>query len=501
MSDDKYTDYEDLLRSFEDDEYVSKKKPAETGDDASSEEQSDKAYRRAQEARKERIRTENEAQESDSENENAYKNGVYFSNPPEDIRARAEEQRQRDVSPLGKYSVITPPPTEDQQELMAAKQQKKDKRTERAEKIKAASKKRLGKLPHFTFTLAIIIFFSVILSVYGIHCVNDIFALHSDNKTVEVKVDKGATNSEVVKLLHKNGLIKDRLFCTLFLKAAGEKGKFVEGVYSLSADMGLEKMISTMQADYKSSETVSITFPEGYTAKQIAVKLEENKVCTSESFLSTIASVDFSNEYPFLKKLDKKNQRFCVLEGYLYPDTYSFYVGETASSVVRRFLSNFQKKWTNKYAARAASLGMSVDDVITMASILQKEAATADQMSGISSVLHNRLAKPSTYPWLQCDSTEKYLLETIKKSLSSSTADTEKYINYRNYYDTYSTACIGLPVGAIGNPGIEAIKAALYPDDTSYYYFRHDTKGNIYYAKTFAEQERNGEKIASEAKK
>jgi UPF0755 protein len=140
---------------------------------------------------------------------------------------------------------------------------------------------------------------------------------------------------------------------------------------------------------------------------------------------------------------------------------------------------------------------MTVDEIVTLASIIQAEAANSGQMKDISSVLHNRLDKPGTFPRLECDSTEKYLVETIKVTLTSSTTDTQKYIAYRDLYDTYSTDCKGLPVGAICNPGASAINAALYPSDTNYNYFRHDVKGKVYYANTFAEHEQNGYKASA----
>ncbi len=111
--------------------------------------------------------------------------------------------------------------------------------------------------------------------------------------------------------------------------------------------------------------------------------------------------------------------------------------------------------------------------------------------------MHHRIDKPNAFPLLQCDSTEDYLLNSIKPNLTSSVEDMEKYIEYRDNYDTYSEACKGLPVGAIANPGDDAISATLNPDDTSYLYFRHDKEGGVYYANSFAEHEENG-RIASQ---
>ena len=156
--------------------------------------------------------------------------------------------------------------------------------------------------------------------------------------------------------------------------------------------------------------------------------------------------VDFSSEYTFIKNEPNKEQRYRSLEGYLYPDTYDFYKGENASSVIRTFLNNFQKKWTDDYQKKADALNMSVDDIIKLASIIEKEAADATQMPLVSSVLHNRLNKPGLYPSLQCDSTADYINDYIAKNVTNAT----ELAAYTSRYSTYK--CEGLPVGAICNP-------------------------------------------------
>jgi len=195
--------------------------------------------------------------------------------------------------------------------------------------------------------------------------------------------------------------------------------------------------------------------------------------------------VDFSSEYTFIKNEPNKEQRYRSLEGYLYPDTYDFYKGENASSVIRTFLNNFQKKWTDDYQKKADALNMSVDDIIKLASIIEKEAADATQMPLVSSVLHNRLNKPGLYPSLQCDSTADYINDYIAKNVTNAT----ELAAYTSRYSTYK--CEGLPVGAICNPGNDSINAALNPAKTDYYFFAHDTNKKIYLAKNDSERQAN----------
>ena len=428
-----------------------------------------------------------------------YSGEVYFSNPPQEIKEEAERQKRADAkSPYGKYArnargdkmVSAPPVTAAQRRELVMKKRQKERKAQGILTVK----EKLMKLAVYVLIVAVT---STILCVYGIGCINDVLAIDKRDLSCEVTVSAGATDDDVIDILKENKLIKNKLFCKLFIKIFHDDDKYVSGSYTLNSDWGIEKMLSTMQGGTNTYETITLTFPEGYTIDQIAEKLEANKVCTASSFIKTMQSVDFSTEYAFLKNQENKDLRFRTLEGYIYPDTYEFYIGENASSVVRRFLDNFESKWTADYSKQAKELGMTVDEIVTLASIIQAEAANSGQMKDISSVLHNRLDKPGTFPRLECDSTEKYLIETIKVTLTSSTTDTQKYIAYRDLYDTYSTDCKGLPVGAICNPGGAAIAAALYPSDTNYNYFRHDVKGNVYYANTFSEHNQNGYKAAA----
>ena len=133
---------------------------------------------------------------------------------------------------------------------------------------------------------------------------------------------------------------------------------------------------------------------------------------------------------------------------------------------------------------RAAELGLSRDEIITIASIIQKEAANTDQMKVISSVIHNRLNHQADYPTLGCDSTALYISNYVTPTVGEAQGAI--------YYSAYDTSAVkGLPPGPICNPGIDAIRAALYPSDTDYYFFAHDKAGNIYTASTFKEHKNN----------
>lgn len=265
---------------------------------------------------------------------------------------------------------------------------------------------------------------------------------------------------------------------------------YLPGVYYFTENMGIEKMIKRFKTSSTRGALISITIPEGYTVDKIFERLEKNNICTASALYKTIDEVDFSKEYDFIPSAESKKDCYHILEGYFFPATYEFEQGADPATVVRTFLNAFKQHWTEEYAKKAEELGMSVDDIINLASVIEKEGANAKQFTQISSVLHNRLNKSGLYPLLQCDSTKDYVTNTIKERVMSK-SELNKYISNYNTYEHE-----GLPVGAICNPGTVAIEAALNPEVTNYYFFAHDKNKNIYLAETQEQQDANLRKIA-----
>lgn len=330
----------------------------------------------------------------------------------------------------------------------------------------------------------LIVLIALLLAIHWTSCLNDILGFARSDKEKVVVVEEGDTTNKLIGKFDRAGLIKHGTMCKLFIAATSDirndNDKYLKGEFTLTPDMGIEKMLSTCTATQK-RDTVEITFPEGFTVEQIAEKLEESKVCSKSDFLKATNSASY--DYGFLKEIQNGDQRYHLLEGYMYPDTYEFYVGESASSVVAKLLGNFNAKWSDSYASRARELNMSMDDVITLASIVQKEDSNPDNMAVIASVFYNRL-NSSAYPSLQSDATNYYVNTYIKPATSSG-----DYNLYRNRYSTY--VCKGLPVGPICSPGDDAIKSVLWPASTNYYFFAHDDEGNLYAARTASEQNVN----------
>ncbi|MBQ4645524.1 MAG: endolytic transglycosylase MltG [Clostridia bacterium] len=328
---------------------------------------------------------------------------------------------------------------------------------------------------------------SFVLAGIAISCINDVLAINRDGEeTIEVVLPDNADTAEAIKVLDKAGLVKNSIFCNIFAKFMGFSDEnYLSGIYYFTDDMGVEKMLTRFKTSSTRGTVISITIPEGYTVDQIFQRLEKNNICTAESLYRVLNTVDFGNEYDFIAKLQDTDERYCVLEGYLFPATYEFEQGAEPATVIRKFLDAFKNRWTEEYAAKATELGMSVDEIITLASIIEKEGKDKDQFVNISSVLHNRLNRSGIFATLECNSTNDYVENTVSKRASPN--ELKKYVVSYNSYQSE-----GLPPSAICNPGTEAIDAALFPKNTKYYFFRHDKNGKIYLAETLEEHSANG---------
>lgn len=344
---------------------------------------------------------------------------------------------------------------------------------------------------------AVVLIFSTAFSALAISCINDILAISRSDEKVTVNIPNGLTTDEVIDILAEEGLVKQKLFCKVFYKAftfvknINKETKpadpvYFGDIYYVSKNLGLEGYLTEFRETAKTADTVTLVFPEGWTIYQIFDKIDEFGVCSKTELLSSINGADF--DYDFIGEIADNSYRTFKLEGYLYPETYEFYEKSNANSVIRKFLDTFEARWTDEYEAQREELGLTRDEVINIASIIQREAANKEQMGLISSVLHNRLSHPVSWPTLGCDSTKNYITNYVRPNITSAQAAV-----FEQYYNTYY--CQGLPPGPICNPGDDAIHAALFPEDTNYYYFRHDKYGEIYMARTQAEHDQNGNEV------
>ena len=324
---------------------------------------------------------------------------------------------------------------------------------------------------------------SLLLSIYMLGASSDYFGLNQEDREVQLEIPEGATLSQVTKLLKDNDIIDHSGLFSLYagVKHAGDN--IQSGYYTFNCNMSYSQIIQALRYGYVELEVVSgVTFTEGMTVMDIAQVLEDNRVCTKDSFLNALNNETFG--YDFIDSIPASDTRYLKLEGYLFPDTYDFYVNENPVSVIKRFLNNFDAQVTAEMRAQAENMGMTLDEVITLASVIQAEAADTDQMYAISGIFHNRLNSDSL-TMLQSDATRDYATNNISPYVTDNQAMLDAYNTY---------VCSGLPAGPICNPGIDAIRAALQPENNNYYYFVHDSEGNVYYASTYEKHLQNVEK-------
>ncbi len=270
-----------------------------------------------------------------------------------------------------------------------------------------------------------------------------------------ITIESGSGTSQIAQMLTENGIIESPGKFKLWSRIKGYDSQYKAGAYSLSPSMSFKEIAEILVGGKVS--TIKFTIPEGYTIYQVADTLSQLGYVDKERFTEILETEDFSEEYPFLKDAqDNKNR----LEGYLYPNTYFVETGASEEAYIKVMLNQFGKEVTDEHYARAEELGLSMNDVIIIASIIQRECDVAKEGDKVASVIYNRLEKGMA---LQMCSTVQYILGETKPVLSY--ADTQIESPYNTYLHQ------GLPPGPICSPSIDAIEAALYPADTDYLYF------------------------------
>ena len=319
---------------------------------------------------------------------------------------------------------------------------------------------------------------------------------------VTVEIAQGSGVSTIARQLKEAGVIR---FPQLFRWYVGRKdaaAKLQYGEFSLEPGSSYDALIEALSA-YAKADSVRLTFPEGTTAIAIAQKMEQAGLCTAKEFLEEANTGDFS-EYTFWQYVPDDTDapdRFLKCEGYLFPDTYQFYMGDDPENVIDKFLRNFDNKFTSDLYDALDALNdrlaqrmrenafteteitdakLSLYDLITVASLVEKETARTSESATIASVIYNRLCS-KLYPCLEIDATIQYALAERKEILSNA----DKGV--LSPYNTYTNA--GLPAGPIANPGMNSIRAALYPAETKYYFYALDTTGVHHFSETYYEHQ------------
>lgn len=305
---------------------------------------------------------------------------------------------------------------------------------------------------------------------------------------VMVVIKSGESTSDIADKLYDEGLITNKTLFSIISKLNGFDGAYVAGTHYLLKGLSYDELMFFLTLE---PDAVKVTIPEGSTYYEIKKILHESGMnFDDEEFDKCMNSPNLFVDYEFVSQIEIKEGRDFILSGYLYPDTYYFDVNASPETIIRRFLNNMQNKLYDEYYARAKKLGMSMDEVITMASIIQMETGKPADMMLVSAVFHNRLkSKDESLHYLGSSATINYLVEVRGGKTSLLHTDDELDIN--SPYNTYTNK--GLPPGPICMPGSDAISAALYPEPNCNYIFFCATgiDGGTAFATTLKEHQKN----------
>lgn len=338
--------------------------------------------------------------------------------------------------------------------------------------------------------LASVLSVSFILSVLIIFLANDAFAITAKSGEESVYVSEGDGAGEIASALKKSGVIKSKTWFRTYLAL---RGKSLDGVktgsYTVSKTDGFDGIYRRLTGKVRRKRTeVTVVIPEGSTVEDIlTIVCDVKGICQRDELTDAIQNGDFS-KYDFANSIS--GERLYRLEGYLYPDTYCFYSDASAYSVVDKLLSNFEAKFDEKYRKACKAKGLSIDEAVKIASIIEKEAKFVSDYPKVSSVIHNRLGSMAFSGRLQSDATLTYAL-----GRPMTAADKE----LENAYNSYKYK--GLPPSPICSPDIEAISYAIYPDKTGYYYFVSRSDGTMLYASSYEGHRYNVERVRKENEK
>lgn len=420
--------------------------------------------------------------------------------PKEEGEAAADGDATRKFSPEDMPELV--PDKKPEPETIAPAKKKRPVRKGRPKMKKGYG---LFGIPHILATciwLAIIVAIGVsagrILWVYAA----DVLAFGKEDRQVTILITEEDTIEVIAEKLSNAGLIRYPWMFAKFADVTGKGEKIDPGEYKLSAMYDYNAMINAMTETAPTRTVIDLMFTEGMTCAQIFQKLENEGVCTVEALEDYIVSDSPLQNYWFLEGI-QRNDKYC-LEGFLFPNTYTFYTNDNPRRVLEKFLDGFDaavngnmktllEEMQATFAQRLAARGydqdyidehkLTIREVVIIASYVEKETANYyEDAYNIASVIYNRLTNPGSFPFLNIDAGIMYALGNPNRELTS--ADLELDSPYNTYL--YK----GLTPGAIANPGADCLMAALTPTDTGYYYYAYDPRTEVHhFSKTLAEHE------------
>ncbi|WP_250278138.1 endolytic transglycosylase MltG [[Clostridium] colinum] len=347
-------------------------------------------------------------------------------------------------------------------------------------KNKGNKKRKVKKTPIIVLCVILIFFTFIGISSYKFYSLYQKGGIkHSSGYTVPhyvtVSIKMGTSPKEIMSVLKESEIIDNSFLFYLKAKNDGVIESFKAGDFTFNTDMDYNQIIDTLQNPNKDTQ-LKLLVKEGQTQEDIAKTLDEKGIVSYKDFMNACNNINF--DYDFLKGLQNNPERKNKLEGYLYPDTYYLSENETAETIINKLLSRFDELYTEDMAKKASDMGFTTDEIITIASIVEREVKYSPEKNIVASVVYNRLKKSIK---LQMDSTVLYAKN--KHSDRTLISDTKIESPYNTYYVE------GLPIGPISNPSIDTIKAVLNPANTDYLYYvvKDDTTGKHFFTSNYNE--------------
>lgn len=367
-------------------------------------------------------------------------------------------------------------------------------------------------IPHILVTavwLALCVIIGVSLGRIAWVSVADVMAFGREEKEIVVTIDESDTIEDIAQKLKQQGLIRYPKLFELYSLFSSAREDISAGTFTLNTIYDYHALVNSMSYYSSTREEITVMIPEGYTCEQIFALLEEKGVCKAAD-LESYAASGALDEYWFLMDVERGSGN--CLEGFLFPDTYNFYLNDSPEAVLEKLLDTFDYRFSEEHQAQLEALNetlrglmqasgkdeayiadnlLDVRDVVTIASLIEKETAGADESATIASVIYNRL-----YDW---GDTPRYLNidAALMYVLGHKEALTNEDLQVDSPYNTYTHT--GLVPGPIANPGLSSIEAALEPADTNYYYYVLDPEtGDHLFASTASEHEANVAKVSQE---
>jgi len=337
----------------------------------------------------------------------------------------------------------------------------------------------------------ILIIISTLILVIGIssyylyqHFNNELLPVEGQ-KIIQVNIPKGSTIKKAASILADHELIRNAEYFTYYIRWKYKDSQFIAGDYQLQQGSSVDDIILTLSSGDVLRDTVRFTIPEGYTVEQIAMKLADEGLVDEQKFLAAANSTEY--DYWFINEIPENQQVKYILEGFLFPETYEVNKSSTETQIIDRMLMQFEQEYIPEWRILSEQSDVSIYDIVTMASIVEREAVVDKERPIIAGVFYNRLLSKPAWRLESC-ATVQYALGKQRDIITFADLEVDSPFNTYIYE--------GLPPAPIASPGRESLKAAVIPEQHNYYFFvtKKDGTSEHHFSTTLQEHQRNDAK-------